>query len=92
MRASATLRASARQAAAQLYRDRIVGPVRGVLPVALATLEAQAGTDHAALDSASLYGNEDGAPYWQVVAWNGEDDPPLHVMVDARSGAVLPDH
>lgn len=63
-----------------------------VLPVALATLEAQAGTDHAALDSASLYGNEDGAPYWQVVAWNGEDDPPLHVMVDARSGAVLPDH
>ena len=60
--------------------------------VALAALEAQAGTDRVALDSASLYGNEDGAPYWQVVAWNGEDDPPLHVMVDARSGAVLPDH
>ena len=61
------------------------------LPVALAALDAQAGTGRAALDSASLYGNQDGAPYWQVVAWNGEDDPPLHVMVDARSGVVLPD-
>ena len=61
------------------------------LPVALAMLEAQAGTGHAALDSASLYGNEDGAPYWQVVAWNSENDPPLHVMLDARSGAVIPD-
>ncbi len=62
-----------------------------VLPVALATLDAQAGTGRATLDSAALYGNEDGAPYWQVVAWNGEDDPPLHVRVDARSGAILPD-
>ena len=48
-------------------------------------------TGRATLDSASLYGNEDGAPYWQVVAWNGEDDPPLHVRVDARSGAILPE-
>ncbi len=63
-----------------------------VLPVALAALDAQAGAGGAMPDTASLYGNEDGAPYWQVVAWNGEDDPPLHVMVDARSGAVLPDH
>ena len=62
-----------------------------VLPVALAALDAQAGTGCATPDSASLYGNEDGAPYWQVVAWNGEDDSPLHVMLDARSGAVLPD-
>ena len=63
-----------------------------VLPVALATLDAQAGIGRAALDSASLYGNETGAPYWQVVAWHGEDDSPLLVMVDARSGAVLPDN
>ena len=62
-----------------------------VLPVALAALDDQAGTEGAMPDSASLYGNEDGAPYWQVVAWNGEDDPPLHVMLDARSGAILPD-
>jgi hypothetical protein len=62
-----------------------------VLPVALAALDAQAGTGRATLDSASLHGNEDGVPYWQVVAWNGEDDPPLHVRVDARSGAILPD-
>lgn len=62
-----------------------------VLPVALATLDPQAGTGRATLDSAALYGNEDGAPYWQVVAWNGEDDPPLHVRVDARTGAILPE-
>ena len=63
-----------------------------VLPVAQATLEARAGTSRNTLDSASLYRDEDGAPYWQVVAWRGEDDPPLHVMVDARAGAVLPDN
>lgn len=62
-----------------------------ILPTALAELDAQAGAGGAMLDTASLYGNEDGAPYWQVVAWNDEDDPPLHVMVDARSGVVLPD-
>ena len=62
-----------------------------ILPVALAALDAQAGTEGAMPDTASLYGNEDGAPYWQVVAWNDEDDPPLHVMLDARSGAILPD-
>lgn len=73
----------------------VLGPwlrdLDSVLPAALATLDAQAGTGRATLDSASLYGNEDGAPYWQVVAWNGEDDPPLHVRVDARSGAILPE-
>ncbi len=62
-----------------------------ILPTALAELDAQAGAGGAMLDTASLYGNEDGAPYWQVVAWNDEDDPPLHVMVDAQSGVVLPD-
>jgi hypothetical protein len=63
-----------------------------ILPAALAVLDAQAGTGGAMPDTASLYGNEDGAPYWQVVAWNDEDDPPLHVMLDARSGVVLPDN
>ena len=62
-----------------------------ILPTALAVLDAQAGTGGAMPDTASLYSNEDGAPYWQVVAWNDEDDPPLHVMLDARSGAVIPD-
>jgi hypothetical protein len=62
-----------------------------ILPTALAALDAQAETGRALLDSASLYGNADGAPYWQVVAWNGDDDSPLHVMLDARSGAILPD-
>ncbi len=60
-----------------------------VLPAALAVLDARAGTERAMLDSASLYGNEDGAPFWQVVAWRDEDDPPLHMMLDARSGAIL---
>lgn len=73
----------------------VLGPwlrdLDSVLPVALATLDAQTGTGRATLDSASLYSNQDSAPYWQVVAWNGEDDPPLHVRVDARSGAILPD-
>lgn len=62
-----------------------------IMPTALAALDAQAETGRALLDSASLYGNADGAPYWQVVAWSGEDDSPLHVMLDARSGAILPD-
>jgi len=61
-----------------------------ILPTALTALAAQAGTDQVLPDSAALYGNEDGAPYWQVVAWNGADDPPLHVMVDARSGLLAP--
>ncbi|MFO1423424.1 MAG: hypothetical protein U1F70_07175 [Candidatus Competibacteraceae bacterium] len=73
----------------------VLGPwlhdLDSVLPVALATLDARTGTGRATLDSASLYGNEDGAPYWQVVAWNGEDDPPLHIRMDARSGAILPE-
>jgi hypothetical protein len=60
-----------------------------VLPVALAALDARAGIGGALLDSASLYGSEDGAPYWEVVAWNSEDDPPLHVTLDARSGALF---
>ena len=62
-----------------------------ILPTALAALDAQAGTGRAMPDTASLYGNEDGAPYWQVVAWNDEDDTPLHVMLDARSGVIIPD-
>ncbi len=62
-----------------------------VLPVALATLAAQTETGRVLLDSASLYSDEGGIPCWQVVAWNGEDDPPLHVRVDARSGVILPD-
>lgn len=62
-----------------------------VLPAALAALDARTGAGRTTPDSASLYRNEDGSLYWQVVAWNGENDPPLHVMLDARSGAVIPD-
>ena len=62
-----------------------------ILPTALAALDAQADGSPLLLDSASLYGNEDGAPYWQVVAWNGQNDHPLQVQVDARSGGIIPD-
>ncbi len=82
---------TARSPLVPLALDPWLRDLDSVLPVALATLDAQVKTGRAALDSASLYGNEDSAPYWQVVAWNGEDDPPLHVRVDARSGAILPD-
>ena len=61
-----------------------------ILPTALAALTTQAGTSSLQPDSAALYGNEDGAPYWQVVAWHSATDSPLHVMLDARSGALLP--
>lgn len=62
-----------------------------ILPTALDALAAQAGGAPLTLDSASLYGNADGAPYWQVVAWQGAQDLPLHVRLDARSGALLSD-
>lgn len=60
-----------------------------VLPVAQTALAARAGAKRATLDSASLY-VDDGAPRWQVVAWT-ERDTPLHVVLDARSGAILKD-
>ena len=62
-----------------------------VLPAAHAALivRATAIGKTIALDSASLYLDEE-RPRWQVVAWM-EDDTPLHVVLDARSGAVLDD-
>lgn len=60
-----------------------------ILPTALAALDARTGTGGVVPDSASLYHNEDGILCWQVVAWNGDDHPPLHVRLDARSGRIL---
>lgn len=59
-----------------------------VLPIALATFDARIGVGRAIPDSASLYNNEDGIPCWQMVAWT-ETDQPLHVTLNARTGAVL---
>lgn len=59
-----------------------------VLPTALAALDQHAGVGRHALESASLYCDEDGAPRWQVVAWT-ETDQPLPITLDARSGVVL---
>ena len=59
-----------------------------VLPTALTALDQHAGAGRHALESASLYCDEDGAPRWQVVAWT-ETDQPLTVTLDARSGVVL---
>lgn len=56
-----------------------------VLPTAKAALATQAAAF--TLDSASLYLNAHGAACWQVVAWDQQDQP-LHVMVDARSGLL----
>ena len=61
-----------------------------VLPAAWASLAAHAGGQRPWPDSASLYPDEDGAAYWQIVAW-GENDRPLHVTLDARSGAEVKD-
>ncbi len=58
-----------------------------ILPAAQTALTARAGAKRAALDSASLY-VDDGMPRWQVVAWT-ENDTPLYVVLDARSGAIL---
>ncbi|HRE53310.1 MAG TPA: hypothetical protein PLP22_00805 [Candidatus Competibacter sp.] len=57
-----------------------------VLPAARATF-ARAASNQATLDSASLY-LENRRLCWQVVAWT-DDDQPLFVVLDARSGAVL---
>lgn len=60
-----------------------------VLPAARAALAGRAAGRDIALESASLY-LDDGRPCWQLVAWT-DDDTPLHVVLDARSGAVLND-
>jgi hypothetical protein len=58
-----------------------------VLPVAQVALAARAVAKDAVLDSASLY-LDDERPCWQLVAWT-DDETPLHVTLDARSGAIL---
>jgi len=60
-----------------------------VVPAALSALAERAEAKGAALDSASLY-LDDGRPCWQMVAWTS-DDTPHHVVLDARTGAVLND-
>lgn len=58
-----------------------------ILPTAWQIFDQRAGAIRYTLDSASLYVN-DGALRWQVVAWR-EDDTPLYVELDARSGLIL---
>ncbi len=83
----------------ELTEDTLLAPLRlgpwlrdldQILPAAWASLAAHAGGQHPWPDSASLYPDEDGAAYWQIVAW-GENDRPLHVTLDARSGAEVKD-
>jgi hypothetical protein len=61
-----------------------------ILPAAWAALAAHTVGQRPSPDSAALYPDEDGAAYWQIVAW-GEDDRPLHVTLDARSGTEIED-
>lgn len=58
-----------------------------ILPTARQNFDQRANAIRYTLDSASLYIN-DGALRWQVVAWR-EDDTPLYVELDARSGLIL---
>lgn len=74
---------------ALLRLDPWLRDLDSVLPVAQAELAARAGAKEAVLDSASLY-LDGGRPCWQLVAWTS-DDAPLHVALDARSGAILKD-
>jgi hypothetical protein len=59
-----------------------------ILPTAWAALAAHAPGQRPSPGSAALYPDEDGAAYWQIVAW-GEDDQPLHVTLDGRSGVEV---
>jgi len=74
-------------ARAPLRLDPWLRDLDRILPAAQTALTARAGAKRAALDSASLY-VDDGMPRWQVVAWT-ENDTPLYVVLDARSGAIL---
>lgn len=58
-----------------------------VLPLAMRVLHARSGTESVVPDSASLYLDEKGVPHWQVVAWT-QNDTPLHMRLNARSGVV----
>lgn len=81
----------------ELIEDTPLAPLRlgpwlrdldQILPAAWATLAAHTDGQRPWPDSASLYPDEDGAAYWQIVAW-GENDQPLHVTLDARSGVEV---
>ncbi|MCB1768283.1 MAG: hypothetical protein KDJ31_01070 [Candidatus Competibacteraceae bacterium] len=58
-----------------------------ILPVALEAFQTRADTRRIDVDSASLYANEEGILRWQVVAWLS-DETPVHVMLNARTGAI----
>lgn len=59
-----------------------------IMPIALERLSAHAGNHRIEADSASLFIAEDGTLRWQVVAWM-ENEMPLHVMINARTGLVI---
>ena len=59
-----------------------------IIPIALKALNARASTHHIEADSASLHIDEDGTLRWEVVAWM-EDEMPLHVIINARTGLVI---
>lgn len=59
-----------------------------ILPAAQIALAELAGLPTPKLDSASLY-LDSGIPCWQVVAWT-DDHRPLAVILNARSGAIVP--
>jgi hypothetical protein len=58
-----------------------------ILPIAQEALQARANARPIDMDSASLYPDEEGILRWQVVAWLA-DETPLHVMINARTGAI----
>ena len=74
---------------ARLRIDPWLRDLDRVLPTALTALAARPDAKSAALDSATLY-LDDERPRWQIVAWTS-DDTPLHVVLDARTGTVLND-
>ena len=81
----------------ELTEDNPLAPLRlgpwlrdldQILPAAWSSLAAHPDGQKPWPDSASLYPDEDGAAYWQIVAW-GESDQPLYVTLDGRSGAEI---
>ncbi|MBK7983029.1 MAG: hypothetical protein IPK09_05275 [Candidatus Competibacteraceae bacterium] len=72
---------------APLRFDPWLRDLDSVLPTAQTALARGANGKKLAPDSASLY-LEGGRPFWQIVAW-ADDDTPLFVILDARSGIIV---